>query len=285
MAPSGAIFSGMNMLILLLWPTLAALFYAFRVDVSAHFPSLALHFPSFALAIWLVGLASFAGLPRKFSTLFNLLLINTVCEVMQLQLAGATFDVWDLAIALFTTLLVFYFYMPAARSAKTPYANICLWSPALLATLGCEESMSAHPVFTPRSEVLAEINYSTAAHTYAFDNVVVWGTHLAILDQYKGVAILDNTDPLQPVYEGYINVPAAAYLAVQDNMLWINHYNDFVYFTWDAELGVVQAGRLEKQVSYYDYFDIANWVSAYGDSDDWRDRIPEGMVVTGYYRK
>lgn len=276
------------MFTLFLWPVLAALFYAFRVDISAHFPSFALHFPSFALAIWLVGLASFAGLPRKISTLAHLLFINSVCEIVQLFLAGSTFDVWDLAIALLATLVGFYFYKPAAHRINTRYASICLWCPALFATLGCSEEawQVAHPVFTPRSEVLAEINYSSAAHSYAFDDVVEWGDHLAILDQYKGVAILDNSDPLQPIYLGYINVPATIYLAVKDDMLWVNHYNDFVYFTWDAELGAVQSGRLENQVSYQDYFSLPagiRWPSRLGKTDTWRAYVPQGMVVTGYY--
>lgn len=278
------------MFFVLFWPLVAVMFYLFRVDVSACLPSLALHFPSFLLAIWLLPLASVVGLPRKMFTLFNLLFINAACELLQLLLAGATFDIWDLVVALLTTLVGFYFYRTASAQYKILHAHTGLWIPAFLVTLGCDVSFdAAYPVFIPRSEVLAEITYDTAAHRYTFDNLVVWGNYLAVLDKEKGVAILDNTDPLQPAYVGYINVPAATYLAVKDNLLWVNHYNDFLYFSWDADLGAIQAGRLENKVSYFNYISLpigTDWINdSIFENESQEDSVPAGMVVTGYYIK
>jgi hypothetical protein len=61
------------------------------------------------------------------------------------------------------------------------------------------------------------------------------GTKIYVVERYKGVHIVDNTDPANPVQTGFIVVPGCMDVAVKDNIIYLDNATDLVAFDLDSK--------------------------------------------------
>lgn len=55
-----------------------------------------------------------------------------------------------------------------------------------------------------------------------------YGNYILINEQYKGVHVINNTDPKVPVNIGFIQVPGCVDMAVKSNVLYVDNAVDLV---------------------------------------------------------
>jgi hypothetical protein len=59
--------------------------------------------------------------------------------------------------------------------------------------------------------------------------------YLFVNEKYKGVHVIDNTDPENPVKKGFIMAPGSLDIAMKDNILYLDNAVDLVSFDWSAK--------------------------------------------------
>lgn len=90
--------------------------------------------------------------------------------------------------------------------------NYTEFKPVLLSRESLEESIkfhSAEPIRNP-------------AKIYFKDN------YIFISERFKGVHIVDNTNPSSPINRGYISVPGCVDMAIKENTLYVDNATDLV---------------------------------------------------------
>lgn len=88
---------------------------------------------------------------------------------------------------------------------------------AIPITMGEEE-------FRNSVDVIAPIPVKESGKIYAYENYVF------VNDQYKGIHVIDNSDPFSPNKISFINIPGNVDIAVKDNFLYADSLRDLLVF-------------------------------------------------------
>ncbi|GAB3937876.1 LVIVD repeat-containing protein [Mucilaginibacter myungsuensis] len=95
------------------------------------------------------------------------------------------------------------------RDEQDPQTN---YFPVLLSRESLERSITFH----------GPVPIEIPAKVYYKDNFIL------ISERFKGVHVIDNTDPAKPVNRGYINVPGCVDMAVKGNVLYVDNAVDML---------------------------------------------------------
>jgi hypothetical protein len=98
------------------------------------------------------------------------------------------------------------------------------------------------PYFMERSELERSVGYSDDMAVRQMENPgKIWlgtgGDEIYVVERYKGVHIIDNSDPAHPVQTKFIVAPGCMDVAVKDNIIYIDNAVDLVAF--DLAAGIV----------------------------------------------
>ena len=98
------------------------------------------------------------------------------------------------------------------------------FTPILLTRSSLETSISLKPV----------TNIGNAAKIYYKDNFIF------ISERFKGVHIIDNTNPENPINKGYIAIPGCVDMAIKNDILYVDNAIDLVAINLtDAQKGTL----------------------------------------------
>lgn len=98
------------------------------------------------------------------------------------------------------------------------------FTPILLTRSSLETSVSLKPV----------TNIGDAAKIYYKDNFIF------ISERFKGVHIIDNTDPSNPINKGYIAIPGCVDMAIKNDILYVDNAVDLIAINLsDAQKGTL----------------------------------------------
>jgi hypothetical protein len=84
------------------------------------------------------------------------------------------------------------------------------------------------PVYREKSAVLADIKSSQPQSINSPGKIYTYGNFIFLNDINKGVHVIDNTNPSNPVIKAFINIPGNVDIAVKGNMLYADLYTDMV---------------------------------------------------------
>ncbi len=84
------------------------------------------------------------------------------------------------------------------------------------------------PVYKEKSEVYANIKSNAPAGVNAPGKIFLFGNYIFLNEVDKGVHIIDNTNPSNPVIKAFINIPGNLDIAVKGNTLYADLYSDLV---------------------------------------------------------
>ena len=78
----------------------------------------------------------------------------------------------------------------------------------------------------------------------------IWydGNNLFINSPFKGVQVMDNSNPSRPAPVGFVAIPGNVDFAVFNNLMYANHFDDLVVFDWQVyieESELVEVARFE----------------------------------------
>jgi hypothetical protein len=71
-------------------------------------------------------------------------------------------------------------------------------------------------------------------------NICVFKNWILLVEHYKGVHVIDNTDPFNPIRVGFLRVPGCQSVAVGNGVLYVDNAVDLVGVRFHPESGAVE---------------------------------------------
>jgi hypothetical protein len=102
------------------------------------------------------------------------------------------------------------------------------------------------PVYKSKSEVYANIKSNAPQAIEAPGKLFLYGNFIFLNEVDKGVHVIDNSNPANPLVKSFINIPGNLDIAVKGNTLYADLYNDLVVIDITNPLAV----RFEKYIPY-----------------------------------
>jgi hypothetical protein len=126
--------------------------------------------------------------------------------------------------------------------------KLLLFLPLLLFS-GFNYSEEYTPILMDRSELESSIQYVDSSLSLIDPGRMCLFQHWVLLvDLYKGVHIIDNTDPAHPQRVGFLRVPGCQSLAVGNGVLYVDNSVDLVGIRFHPETGQVEEIARTKKV-------------------------------------
>jgi hypothetical protein len=103
---------------------------------------------------------------------------------------------------------------------------------ALIAMQGSSESYyDYYAVYMDRDDLKKSVSYmETGREMKNLGKIYYKHPYLFVNEKYKGVHIIDNTDPAHPVKKGFITAPGCLDMAVKDKIIYLDNAIDLVSF-------------------------------------------------------
>lgn len=92
---------------------------------------------------------------------------------------------------------------------------------------GPAEAMGLRPIYD-NSEAAFQISVDPPASLRQPGKIYVLDNTLYINEKNFGIHVLDNTNPRNPVYKAFINIPGNINMAIKDGVFYVNNYRDLV---------------------------------------------------------
>lgn len=87
------------------------------------------------------------------------------------------------------------------------------------------------PVFMEKSDLERSVSFQTNGRDMAMPGKIYYkAPYIYINEKYKGVHVINNTNPSQPVSEGFIFAPGCIDMAVKDNIMYLDNSIDLIAF-------------------------------------------------------
>ena len=99
-----------------------------------------------------------------------------------------------------------------------------------------EREVTWTPVFLSRDALDTSVKYIPGARDMIRTGKIYYrAPYIYVNERYKGVHVINNTDPARPVKEGFILAPGCIDMAVKDNILYLDNAVDLVSFDLDSK--------------------------------------------------
>lgn len=105
------------------------------------------------------------------------------------------------------------------------------------------------PVYSNGPEDL-EIKLMEAQPIERAGKLYLYGNLLLINEISKGIHIIDNTDPANPIKLGFIQVPGSSDIVIKENVIYSNNFLDLVALKITPENTVEIVERIEGVISH-----------------------------------
>ncbi len=112
------------------------------------------------------------------------------------------------------------------------YSSVLL----LLLSAGCmkDKVTRTYQIRTPIYEVLTKFRESIVSQPAVAlsspGKITEWGKYLFVSEPYKGIHVIDNSNPSAPKNISFINIPGNEDMAVKNNTLYADAYGDLISF-------------------------------------------------------
>ncbi len=127
------------------------------------------------------------------------------------------------------------------------------------------------PLFMKRADLETSVSWENTARTMADPGKIhVRGTELFINEKYKGVHVVDNSDPQHPEFRAFIVAPGCIDMAVKGDILYLDNAVDLVAFDLNAK-------QVTERIKNF----FPEHISPDGRSGNYGDR-PQDMILVGW---
>jgi len=91
------------------------------------------------------------------------------------------------------------------------------------------------PVFMSRETLEHSVRYLAGGQAMVQTGKIYYrDSYIYVNERYKGVHIINNTNPAHPVHEGFILAPGCIDMAVKGNILYLDNAVDLVSFDLES---------------------------------------------------
>jgi hypothetical protein len=101
------------------------------------------------------------------------------------------------------------------------------------------------PVYKTKAEVYANIKSNASRTIENPGKIFLYGNYIFLNEIDKGIHVIDNSDPSNPIEKTFINIPGNLDIAVKGNTLYADLYSDLVVINISNPLAV----HFEKSIS------------------------------------
>ena len=92
------------------------------------------------------------------------------------------------------------------------------------------------PVFMSRETLENSVKYIPGARDMIQTGKIYYlAPYIYVNEKFKGVHVINNTDPVRPVNEGFILAPGCIDMAVKGNIMYLDNAVDLVSFNLDSK--------------------------------------------------
>ena len=128
------------------------------------------------------------------------------------------------------------------RSAPLMLLSLLTMLVSCIGTVDEPEYYSAYtPVLMDRESLERSIKWHPPAEIKSPAKIYYKDNYIMISEHFKGVHIVDNTDPNKPVIKGYISVPGCVDMAIKENTLYVDNAVDLVAI----DVSKINVGQIE----------------------------------------
>jgi hypothetical protein len=160
---------------------------------------------------------------------------------------------------------------------RSLYALFFLISLLTLSVLleGCDDSCKItrsytyyEPVYTPIQEIRTSIQLESPQKITSVGKIYIKDTWLFVNQPGKGIHIIDNQNPDNPVVKSFLKIHGNYDLAVKGNHLYVDSYIDLVVMDISNIEKIIEVKRLENVFAKYNTFGFY-WNEEKGVITDW----------------
>ena len=119
------------------------------------------------------------------------------------------------------------------------------------------EYVYLEPVYTTVSELRSSITLTAPEPIQNVGKIYIKDNFLFVNDPGKGIHIIDNSHPAQPLAKKFLKVPGSFDMAVKGNTLYTDSYVDLVAFDISNINSIEETGRLEGVFKNYTSFGMS----------------------------
>ena len=123
------------------------------------------------------------------------------------------------------------------------------------------EFVYLEPVYTTVAELRASIDLTAPQEIKAVGQIYIKDHYLFVNDPGKGIHVIDNRNPSDPLPIKFLKIPGNFDLAVKGNTLYADSYVDLIAFDISNINSIEETGRLEGVFKNYRSFGIATDVN------------------------
>lgn len=101
------------------------------------------------------------------------------------------------------------------------------------------------PVYQPRTEFVKSVKTGTKQDLVKPGKIFLRGNYIFINELYKGIHVINNTNPASPQNVAFISVPGNVDIAISGNILYADSFTDLVALDITDPTKAVEVGRVE----------------------------------------
>ncbi|NQX77389.1 hypothetical protein [Gilvibacter sp.] len=140
-----------------------------------------------------------------------------------------------------------------------------------------EEVLIATPLTTTIADFRASVGPGSVQQISESGKIYAYQEYVLVNDKYKGIHIIDNSDPANPSKIGFINVPGNVDMAVKNDILYVDSWLDLYVFDFTDPANPTLINRLEEVLpKRTPDFEGNIWEVNYDEFD------PETEVIVGW---
>ena len=151
------------------------------------------------------------------------------------------------------------------------FGLLCLLS---LTNISSDVSYGTHyPVFMKRTDLEKSIQHIQGERVMENPGKIYYKEpYIYVNDRYKGVHIINNSNPASPIKEGFITAPGCIDIAIKDNIIYLDNAVDLVAFNLETK---EETGRI-KNILPEPMPPDQNWKSY---------KREDGMILVGWKKR
>ncbi len=141
---------------------------------------------------------------------------------------------------------------------KLTFITLFLFCILLLISFGCEDNYEIEqkysyfePVYTTTAEIRASVGLTSPQTIREAGKIYIKDNWLFVNEVGKGIHIIDNTNPADPIIKGFLTIPGNYDLAIKGNILYADSYIDLLAIDITDKANIKITKRLEGLFSVY----------------------------------
>lgn len=158
---------------------------------------------------------------------------------------------------LFQKNLINFLFIRDWKVLPQAVSSLCLPVIAGLFLFSCQDKIIEKykvnaPVYMSYKELRSSVKSMPVTETKITKpgKIYYWNNYLFVNEYSKGIHVIDNTDPSNPVFKTFINIPGNVDMSIKDGMLYADSYIDLVALDISDMQNVKEIHRVDSIFPY-----------------------------------